>query len=68
MMPSNIAAKGDERAAVNRMILLDHPIGGWHARRRSAILKYVAVEIAVILLTIFCFAVLDLYVLGCEKV
>jgi len=28
----------------------------------------VAVEIGVIVLTILCFIVLDLYVLGCEKV
>lgn len=31
-------------------------------------LGYVEVEIGVILLTIVCFVVLDLYVLGCEKV
>ncbi len=33
-----------------------------------AILKYVALEIGVILLTVVAFALLDLYVLGCEKV
>jgi hypothetical protein len=31
-------------------------------------LEAVAVEIGVILLTIACFVLLDLYVIGCEKV
>jgi hypothetical protein len=35
---------------------------------RSGILKRVAIEIGVVLLTIVCFAILDLYVIGCEKV
>lgn len=34
----------------------------------STILKCVALEIGIVLLTIVCFVVLDLYVLGCEKV
>ena len=31
-------------------------------------LKYVVLEIGVVLLTIVCFVILDLYVIGCEKV
>ena len=50
------------------MIHSDHPIGGWHARKRSGMLKRVVLEIGVVALTIVCFVVLDLYVLGCEKV
>ena len=34
----------------------------------SAILKCVALEIGIVLLTIVCFVVLDLYIVGCEKV
>jgi hypothetical protein len=49
-------------------ILSDHPSGGWHLRGGWAILKHVAVEIGVILLTIVGFVILDLYVIGCEKV
>jgi|GEM_PF-5874603 len=48
--------------------LSDHPIGGWYVGLRSTILKCVAVEIGVILLTIVGFVLLDLYVVGCEKV
>ena len=49
-------------------VLSDHPFGGYSGQERSAILKCVAVEIGVVVLTIVCFVLLDLYVAGCEKV
>ncbi len=47
---------------------LDHPIGGWCERQRSAILGYMLLEIGVIALTIVCFVLLDLYVVGSERI
>ena len=46
----------------------DDPIGGYRLGRRCSMLECVVVEIGVVLLTIVCFVLLDLYVLGCEKV
>lgn len=46
----------------------DHPIGGWHERLCSAMLPYVFLDIGLVALTVFCFVLLDLYVLGCEKI
>ena len=59
-------------AAVTRMIHpdipLDHPIGGWCPAQRLDMLESMWLEIGIVVLSIVCFALLDLYVLGCEKV
>jgi hypothetical protein len=46
----------------------DDPIGGYRCGRRSSMLGSVAIEVGVVLLTIVCFVVLELYVAGCERV
>jgi hypothetical protein len=45
----------------------DNPIGGWHRQRRSAMLRRMLLELGVIALTIVCFVLLDLYVVGSER-
>ena len=49
-------------------VRLDNPIGGFRSNERSGIVVDRMLEIAVVLLSIVCFVVLDLYVFGCERI
>jgi hypothetical protein len=65
-------AAGVRHAAVTRIIRSDipsdHPIGGWFLSFHSVMLGAMLLEIGIVLLSILCFVLLDLYVVGCERV
>jgi hypothetical protein len=65
---SAIARDGDVIPGAST-IRSDHPFGGWRRRfARPYALKVMLLEIGIVVLSIACFVVLELYVLGCERV
>jgi hypothetical protein len=46
---------------------MDHPFGGCPDFLRASIVPNVMLEAGLVLLSILCFAILDRYVAGCER-
>jgi hypothetical protein len=66
-MQSSITAIHRYRS--DRMVQPDHPFGGLRMLDLLRMLEdEMLLELGIIVLSIVCFVVLDLYVLGCEKV
>jgi hypothetical protein len=50
------------------MIRPDDPIGGWRCAELLSYPHCMWLELGVVALSIVCFVLLDLYVVGCERV